>query len=98
MSHELIPVVKGLEEKINELSSLQEKLIQRIMDLEEENQNLKLEISEKDKIIQKSTVDIEYLTMSHKLADSPDNLIKTRRQIARLIRTIDNCISMLHEE
>jgi len=41
---------------------------------------------------------VEFLTMSYRLADSPDTIVSARRRIARLIRTIDSCISMLKEE
>lgn len=39
--------------------------------------------------------DVEYLTMSHRLADNPDTIIETRRHISRLIRNIDRCLEML---
>lgn len=42
-------------------------------------------------------LDNEYLAVSHKLAGSPDELVRTRRLIARLIRDIDKSISLLKE-
>ncbi|MDE6682138.1 MAG: hypothetical protein K2J87_01775 [Muribaculaceae bacterium] len=70
----------------------------RIAELEQEVELLKGSLAEKEKELQRALTDAEFLTMSHRLADSPDTIISTRRQIARLIRNIDNCISMLKEE
>lgn len=46
----------------------------------------------------KANQEIEFLTLSHRLADSPDTIIEARRKLAGLIRTINNCIRMINEE
>ena len=98
MAHKLITELNSVENKISNLLAIHQKLIEKISSLEDENKFLKKELDKKNKIIDKANLDIEYLTISHKLASSPEALIATRRQIARLIRTIDNCIAMLHED
>ncbi|MBD5298353.1 MAG: hypothetical protein HDS22_00030 [Bacteroides sp.] len=70
----------------------------RIEVLEHEKEDLQQELEEKKRELDIARTDAEFLTMSHRLASSPDSIISTRRHIARLIRTIDNCISMLKEE
>lgn len=85
-------------EKVASLSKLNETLYKRIETLEEENNRLRDDYETALKELEKTRRDVEFLTMSHRLADSPDTIISTRRRIARLIRTIDNCISMLKEE
>ncbi len=65
--------------------------------LEEEIADLRLEIAEARRERDRARLDAEYLTVSHRLADSPDTLIDTRRHIAKLIRNIDRCLEMLKE-
>lgn len=71
---------------------------EQIVRLEKENEDLRTQLSETRAELDNTRKDVEFLTMSHRLADSPDSVISARRRIARLIRTIDNCISMLKEE
>lgn len=98
MAQPLVTILKSVNEKITGLGTIQQQLYARIEALEVENENLRQELKETQELLKKTAVDVEFLTMSHRLADSPDSIISTRRRIARLIRTIDNCISMLKEE
>lgn len=98
MAASLVSLLQGVEEKIGVLSSIGPQIFDKVQKLEEENALLKQEVEEKDKEIERLSTDIEYLTVSHKLAESPDSLIEARRMIARLIRRIDKCITMLNEE
>lgn len=78
--------------------ALQRRQREQIVRLEKENEDLRTQLSETRAELDNTRKDVEFLTMSHRLADSPDSVISARRRIARLIRTIDNCISMLKEE
>ena len=98
MAASLVAVLNSLESKISELIESRTQLKTQVAFLEEENRQLKSQLLEKDNRINSLSNDLEFLTMSHKLADNPDALIATRRKIARLIRTIDTCISMIKEE
>ncbi len=98
MAQPLITLLSQISDKITELETIQQQLYARIKVLEDENDDLKYQLKEKTALLNKVTIDNEFLTMSHRLAESPDSIISTRRRIARLIRTIDNCISMLKEE
>ncbi|MDE6576788.1 MAG: hypothetical protein K2J82_10105 [Muribaculaceae bacterium] len=98
MAQPLLDTLSSIKDKIVRLTEIQTALRSRISQLEEENENLKGELEETRRELEKTKLDAEFLTMSHRLAESPDSLISTRRRIARLIRTIDNCISMLKEE
>lgn len=60
-----------------------------------QNSELRLKVEELSRKLDKALSDVEFLTMSHRLADSPDHLVETRRHIASLIRNIDRSISML---
>ena len=98
MAQPLITLLSQISDKITELEAIQEQKNSRIKFLEEENQDLREKLKEQSQLLNQANIDKEFLTMSHRLADSPDTIISTRRRIARLIRTIDNCISMLKEE
>ncbi len=98
MAQPLLSILADLNEKISRLAGVQEALKKRIIELEKENENLKAELKESRDMLDKANTDVEFLTMSHRLAENPDSIIATRRRIARLIRTIDNCISMIKEE
>lgn len=98
MAKPLIPVLQDLDKEINKLTSVHQNLYARIHNLEEENRNLRLELENTRALLRQSEIDAQFLTMSHRLAGSPDTIISTRRRIARLIRTVDKCISMLKEE
>lgn len=78
--------------------AIQRRQREQIVRLEKENEDLRIQLSETRAELDNTRKDVEFLTMSHRLADSPDSVISARRRIARLIRTIDNCISMLKEE
>lgn len=97
MADSLIEALNTLKRKI-ELNN------QRYMALKDEcerlktdNDSLRHELSLRDHEIERLSKDAEFLTYSHRLADSPDAIVKTRRHIARLIRNIDTCIALLKE-
>ena len=98
MAQPLITILSQISDKITELEAIQQQQNSRIKFLEEENEDLREQLRQQTQLLHQANIDKEFLTMSHRLADSPDSLISTRRRIARLIRTIDNCISMLKEE
>ena len=98
MSLPLTTLLQTISDKVSTLGEREKILGERIGQLEEENANLRQELEECKKELEATKRDVEFLTMSHRLASSPDSIIRTRRHIARLIRTIDNCISMLKEE
>ena len=98
MAQPLITILSQISDKITELEAIRRQQNSRIKLLERENEDLKEKLKEQTQLLNQANIDKEFLTMSHRLADSPDSLISTRRRIARLIRTIDNCISMLKEE
>lgn len=98
MAQPLITLLSQISDKITELEAIQQQQNSRIRLLEKENEDLRDRVKELTQLLSQANTDKEFLTVSHRLADSPDTIISTRRRIARLIRTIDNCISMLKEE
>ena len=82
--------IKGLNARISELRSLNEQLVA-------ENEDLRRKAAQAEGERDRAMLDAEFLAVSHKLAESPDNLIAARRHIAQLIRNIDRCLEMLKE-
>ena len=87
---ELQSRIIGLQEEISTLRS-------RNSELEAANAELREKTREAIDDRDKALLDAQYLSVSHRLADSPDTIIETRRIIAGLIRNIDQCIAMLKE-
>ena len=98
MALPLNSLLRSVDSKVTELMAIQRRQREQIVRLEKENEDLRTQLSETRAELDNTRKDVEFLTMSHRLADSPDSVISARRRIARLIRTIDNCISMLKEE
>lgn len=97
MEHSLLDVLEQLQNRISEMQEEMRELRHRNSRLEEENAELRekeaLALKKRDEAL----VDVEYLSVSRRLAESPDTLVETRRMIAGLIRNIDRCIQMLKE-
>lgn len=93
----MIATLERLNGKVKELAMRNARLETRNAELETTNADLKREAEEIRQQRDRALLDAEYMAVSHKLADSPDTLIDTRRHIARLIRNIDRCIEMLNE-
>lgn len=93
-----------LQSKLNEISRKLDALRQTIEDLRQEKDLLEGENAELhadnlrlSKELKAAKTDIEFLTMSHRLAQNPDDVIMARRKIAGWIREIDRCIAQLKE-
>lgn len=97
MAQSLLSILEQLEAREDELRKEMESLRERNRELEEENADLRSKEAEALKIRDKALLDVEYLSVSYRLAENPDSLVDTRRIIAGLIRNIDRCIAMLKE-
>lgn len=97
MAQSLLSILDQLEARIDALRKEMDSLRERNRALEEENADLRMREVEALKIRDRALLDVEYLSVSHRLAESPDTLVDTRRLIAGLIRNIDRCIAMLKE-
>ncbi|MBD5196268.1 MAG: hypothetical protein K2G53_00290 [Muribaculaceae bacterium] len=97
MAESLIEILQQLKAKQELLTLEVERLRARNQELE--NLNLALQQNETEALKKRdeALLEVEYLKVSYKLAESPDNLVATRRLIAGLIRNIDRCIAMLKE-
>lgn len=95
------PLRETLKSMLRTIEALGERLEESRRETEilrAENNEMRLKVEELSRKLDKALTDVEFLTLSHRLADSPDSLIETRRHIARLIRNIDKSISMLSSD
>lgn len=97
MAESLEHILQQLESEIGELAAHNARLLARNKQLEAENADLVSKAREAEEERDRARLDADFLAVSHKLADNPDNLIATRRRIAQLIRNIDRCLEMLKE-
>lgn len=97
MAESLHQILQQLKTKHEELQTEMNALRMRNRELEEINRDLKQKSDEALKLRDEAQQDVEFLKVSHRLADNPDSIVETRRLIAGLIKNIDRCIAMLKE-
>ena len=98
MSRLLTSIIKDLRRKVLTLAAEREQSAARLEELERENESLKEQLAECRNDLQTAKMEVDFLTISHRLADSPENLISARRRVQRLIAKIDRCVSLLKED
>lgn len=97
MALPLIPRIEEATERLAKLGAKYQALLNRVEQLEEKNADLSAENERLERKLVHAQTDIEFLTMSHRLADDPESLLAARRKVAAMIRDIDRCISQLKE-
>lgn len=91
-------VLADIQKKIAALAESRDRAEEQCRRLRTDIDGLKAELSDRDARLQKAMLEIEFLTLSHKLADSPDALAEARRKIAGLIRKVDAAISLVKSD
>ncbi len=91
-------VVRDLHRKITALAAQRDKALAENERLKEETERLRLELEETGKELSASRIEVDFLTVSHRLADSPENLISARRRLQRLIAKIDRCVALIKDD
>lgn len=97
MARSLVSILEELEQRTAALQAEMEELRSRNSELEMQNDDLRKREAEAQAAKEQALLDVEYLRVSYRLAESPDSLAETRKVIAGLIRNIDRCIEMLKE-
>ncbi|MCH5227412.1 MAG: hypothetical protein J1F16_06325 [Muribaculaceae bacterium] len=95
---ELLQSISSLAKKIDALSNQNLSLMQRIKELEDSNRLLSIQHLNDVKELEKAQKEIEFLSLSHRLAASPEALVEARNKVSSLIRTIDSCIRLIKED
>lgn len=95
---ELLTAINSLSRKVDVLLETRNRLLDRIRELEESNEILTNQHIADQKALERSKKEAEFLSLSHRLANSPEALLAARNKVDRLIRTIDNCIRLIKED
>ena len=95
---DLLSSLSILSRRIDGLLEERDRLLDKIRELDSENRELKAQKEQDLLLLENSRKDIEFLSMSHRLADSPEALVEARNKISKLVRTIDSCIRLLKED
>ncbi len=85
-------------QKINRLATQRDDAIARCARLEDKIADLQAELKDTGKRLEKALLDVEFLTVSHRLADTPEALADTRKLIEGLIRKVDSAIRLVKND
>lgn len=94
---ELIALISTLNKKIETLLNQQQRVLVQNKKLEEEMKELKQQHLADTEALIEANKKIEFLSLSHRLADNPEALAAARRKVSKLLGTIDNCIRLIKE-
>lgn len=97
MAVNLTTIIQSIRHKVAQLTARAESLSRQNAEQSVQIAELTAEIERLRAEIKSLKTDNDYLAVSHRLAQSPDEIIKSRRMIAGWIREIDRCISQLKE-
>lgn len=92
------PLLAEIFSKIEQLAARQAEAEATIRHLEEELADTRAELADTRAQLTRSRLDAEFLTLSHRLADTPEGLLTARRIIASLIRKVDAAITMVKND
>ena len=95
---ELIQTLSRLSKKIDSLLEENKSLHEKVKTLEKNNKELISSHLNDTLLLNKARKEIEFLSLSHRLAASPEALVEARNKISNLLRTIDTCIRMINED
>ena len=87
-----------LARKIGILAAQRDNAVKELKRTQEALADLERELSQTREELHKKTLDVEFLTVSHKLADTPQALADTRNVIRKMIVKIDKAMAMLKED
>lgn len=91
-------LMAGIQNKIALLAESRDKALAHCEELETKIYDLQSALRNREEELKQARIEIEFLTLSHRLADSPEALANARTTIARLIRRIDSAIALIKND
>lgn len=88
----------GLSEKIGRLVAQRNEALERLKKADDEITTLRRDLREAEERLRRSQLDVEFLSLSHKLADTPDALAEARKTVRRILAGVERAISLLKED
>ena len=98
MARPLHRAIAELRSIIERLASQRDAALAAQEAMAQEMDDLKGQLEECREQLREARMEVDFLTVSHRLADSPANLISARRRLQRLIAKIDRCVSLLKDD
>lgn len=98
MARDMIRILADLRVRMKELASQRDEAVLEAARLSARTESLEDQLAESRQELAAARMEIDFLTVSHRLADDPDHLISARRRLQRLIAKIDRCVSLLKED
>ncbi len=98
MARTLHRVIQELRSKIEQLASQRDAAKAAEVAKTQEAEAMKQELEDCREQLRAAQLEVDFLTVSHRLADSPEKLISARRRLQGLIAKIDRCVSLLKED
>lgn len=84
--------------KIEELASQRDAAIDARERAKQEIADLKRDLQQTREELHRMTLDVEFLTVSRKLADTPQALVEARATVKRMLAKVDKAIELLKED
>ncbi|MDE6271890.1 MAG: hypothetical protein K2M31_02655 [Muribaculaceae bacterium] len=91
-------LIAGIQQKIARLAEKRDEAQAKCYALEARIEALEADLAERDSQLQQANLEIEFLTLSHRLADSPQALANARKTISRIIRKVDAAIALIKSD
>lgn len=98
MTSSLQSVADDILVKLSRIEERHRALERRCRELEEANADLQYQLRQTQSELEQSRRDAEFLTLSHRLAESPAALVQARKIIASMIRRVDKAISLAGDD
>lgn len=90
--------IQALIGKANLLAAQRDEAERELLKAREEIADLRYKLGKTQEELHATTLDAQYLSLSHKLADNPQALAEARAILRRLIAKVDKAIGMLRED
>lgn len=98
MARQLTRVIGDLRSKIVALSKQRDAALAAGERYRQEAELLRKELEDCRQELKEVRMEADFLTVSHRMAESPGNLVSARRRLQRLIAKIDRCVTLLRED
>lgn len=98
MESSVLTEMQELRHKIALLAAQRNDALQSLAKAQEEIGDLKAELELTKEELHKKNLDVEYLSVSHKLADTPEALAEARKTVRRMISGVDKALALLRND
>lgn len=88
-------LMAGIQQKIAHLAEMRDNAEARCRSLQGRIDELEIDMAHLENELRQANLEIEFLTLSHRLADDPQALAEARKTISRLIRKVDSAIALI---